>query len=286
MSRGGPVARAVASASSSSSSSLPFCERLVCGGGNVVAFVALIGLAARVQFPIDSMPSVAMVLLGVLALAAGVLAFCTAGRGGSGGGGSGRGTEDDDGGGGGPCRCAASTFVALQLIGVMLQALLTLLLFVRLDEAVRMVLASASASASAAPADGVHEAAAAAQAAGAARALVVARWVELCLLLPVQSAALALGMAKTCCGFKGFGGGGGDEGGASSATALDQGKLLSLAALRGATSSFGGGGGVASGLSAAALGVGAMYERTRGALVTKYGKALAAKPPFWRRFGR
>lgn len=61
--------------SSSSSTRLAFWQRFLGGAGNVVAFVALVTLAARAEaLPIDSVPAVAMVLLGVLSLVAGLLA--------------------------------------------------------------------------------------------------------------------------------------------------------------------------------------------------------------------
>jgi len=273
------VAAAAAAAKQQHAWRVPLFERALGGGGNVVSAAALVALAARVEFPIGSVPTVAMVLLGVLALVAAPLACCSAGRkGGS--------------GGGRACRCAGATFVALQLIGVALQALLTLLLFARLDGAVQMVVASSSstssssdaAAASAAPATAATAAADAA--AEAARGLVTARWILLCLLIPLQSAALALGVTTSCCG---LGSGDDDDGGGGGLGAGDADRQASLAALRGDVErgGGGGGGGVASSLSAAALGVGAMYERTRGALVAKYGRALVAKPAalltFWRR---
>lgn len=169
----------------------------------------------------------------------------------------------------------------LQLIGVALQSLLTLLLFARLDGAVQMVVGGGQGDAAAAAVGHGQQQ----QQAAAERGLVVARWVLLCLLLPVQSAALALGMATTCCGFRGFGGeGGADAEALAAAAAPDQAaRLGSLAALRGDVERGGGGGGGGGGSSpsTAALGVGAMYERTRGALAAKYGKALAASS-FWR----
>jgi hypothetical protein len=263
-------ALAAARAAGGGQASLPFYQRLLCGGGNVVTFVALVALATRVEFPIDSLPSVAMILLGVLALVAGVVGFCAA-TGGRGKGG------DGDGNGGRTCccggGCAAVTFVVLQLIGVALQSLLTLLLFVRLEEGVRMVVGGEK-TAEGATAAG-DEAAAAAQA--AEQSLVAARWVLLCLLLPLQSAGLALAMATTCCG---FGGSSNDEATAAADAPDQAAKLTSLAALRGDVER--GGGGIGSGLSAAALGMGAVYERTRGALVAKYGKALVGGKAFWR----
>jgi len=252
-----------AAVSSAGGDSHAVARRALGGAGNMVAFAALVGLAARIEFPIDSVPTIAMVLLGVLSLAAGLLACCSAGKGGS--------------SGGRVCRGTALAFIILQLSAVILESLLTLLLFARMGRAVQLVCASgsATAAATAAAAAGAGDAAladavAAAEAGRVRSALNAARWVLLCLLLPLQASALSLGVATRCCG---YGEGDAADGGGGGATPADHaGAMSSLGKLRGDVERGGGGGG---GLSAAALGVGAVYDKTRSALVAKYGKALA-----------